>query len=112
MCVFAHESQALSQLQAVRSKMVPDLPEENEEGEFLFRFTIHPGSIFISGNSSSSVSLVFALTCYLSFFFSFFLCDVFCTDVQEGWQFRPPPRGVTSSEEYTLCKRYSSPFSK
>uniref|UniRef100_A0A4W6FU04 Probable helicase with zinc finger domain n=1 Tax=Lates calcarifer TaxID=8187 RepID=A0A4W6FU04_LATCA len=23
-----------------------------------------------------------------------------------GWQFRPPPRGVTSSEEYTLCKRY------
>ncbi|RXN00894.1 putative helicase with zinc finger domain [Acipenser ruthenus] len=27
-------------------------------------------------------------------------------DVQEGWQFRPPPRGVTSSEEYTLCKRY------
>ncbi|MGH0143755.1 UNVERIFIED_CONTAM: hypothetical protein FKN15_044783 [Acipenser sinensis] len=26
-------------------------------------------------------------------------------DVQEGWQFRPPPRGVTSSEEYTLCKR-------
>ncbi|KAF3852034.1 hypothetical protein F7725_005389 [Dissostichus mawsoni] len=27
-------------------------------------------------------------------------------EVQEGWQFRPPPRGVTSSEEYTLCKRY------
>ncbi|CAG06126.1 unnamed protein product, partial [Tetraodon nigroviridis] len=27
-------------------------------------------------------------------------------DVQDGWQFRPPPRGVTSSEEYTLCKRY------
>ncbi|XP_041076271.1 probable helicase with zinc finger domain [Polyodon spathula] len=27
-------------------------------------------------------------------------------DVQEGWQFRPPPRGVTSSEEYTICKRY------
>uniref|UniRef100_A0A8D3B7X5 Probable helicase with zinc finger domain n=1 Tax=Scophthalmus maximus TaxID=52904 RepID=A0A8D3B7X5_SCOMX len=26
--------------------------------------------------------------------------------VQDGWQFRPPPRGVTSSEEYTLCKRY------
>uniref|UniRef100_A0A671T1C6 Probable helicase with zinc finger domain n=1 Tax=Sinocyclocheilus anshuiensis TaxID=1608454 RepID=A0A671T1C6_9TELE len=26
--------------------------------------------------------------------------------VQEGWQFRPPPRGVTSSEEYTLCKRF------
>ncbi|XP_030064309.1 putative helicase with zinc finger domain isoform X1 [Microcaecilia unicolor] len=25
---------------------------------------------------------------------------------QEGWQFRPPPRGVTSSEEYTLCKRF------
>uniref|UniRef100_A0A3B1IM46 Probable helicase with zinc finger domain n=1 Tax=Astyanax mexicanus TaxID=7994 RepID=A0A3B1IM46_ASTMX len=23
-----------------------------------------------------------------------------------GWQFRPPPRGVTSSEEYTLCKRF------
>uniref|UniRef100_A0A673KMW3 C3H1-type domain-containing protein n=1 Tax=Sinocyclocheilus rhinocerous TaxID=307959 RepID=A0A673KMW3_9TELE len=51
---------------------------------------------------------VFALTCYLSFFFplSFFLCDVLRTDVQEGWQFRPPPRGVTSSEEYTLCKRF------
>uniref|UniRef100_A0A7N6BP44 Probable helicase with zinc finger domain n=1 Tax=Anabas testudineus TaxID=64144 RepID=A0A7N6BP44_ANATE len=28
------------------------------------------------------------------------------TGVQDGWQFRPPPRGVTSSEEYTLCKRY------
>ncbi|KAK5866172.1 hypothetical protein PBY51_020382 [Eleginops maclovinus] len=27
-------------------------------------------------------------------------------EVQDGWQFRPPPRGVTSSEEYTLCKRY------
>ncbi|XP_076852956.1 putative helicase with zinc finger domain [Brachyhypopomus gauderio] len=27
-------------------------------------------------------------------------------DVLEGWQFRPPPRGVTSSEEYTLCKRF------
>uniref|UniRef100_A0A3Q3FA03 C3H1-type domain-containing protein n=1 Tax=Labrus bergylta TaxID=56723 RepID=A0A3Q3FA03_9LABR len=26
--------------------------------------------------------------------------------VQDGWQFRPPPRGVTSSEEYTLCKRF------
>uniref|UniRef100_A0A4W4ED25 Probable helicase with zinc finger domain n=1 Tax=Electrophorus electricus TaxID=8005 RepID=A0A4W4ED25_ELEEL len=25
---------------------------------------------------------------------------------QSGWQFRPPPRGVTSSEEYTLCKRF------
>lgn len=22
-----------------------------------------------------------------------------------GWHFRPPPRGITSSEEYTLCKR-------
>ncbi|KAM3865303.1 putative helicase with zinc finger domain [Diretmus argenteus] len=27
-------------------------------------------------------------------------------EVKDGWQFRPPPRGVTSSEEYTLCKRY------
>ncbi|KPP78478.1 putative helicase with zinc finger domain [Scleropages formosus] len=27
-------------------------------------------------------------------------------DVQDGWLFRPPPRGVTSSEEYTLCKRF------
>uniref|UniRef100_A0A8C9YG57 Probable helicase with zinc finger domain n=1 Tax=Sander lucioperca TaxID=283035 RepID=A0A8C9YG57_SANLU len=26
--------------------------------------------------------------------------------IDYGWQFRPPPRGVTSSEEYTLCKRY------
>ncbi|XP_069056002.1 probable helicase with zinc finger domain isoform X2 [Pleurodeles waltl] len=25
---------------------------------------------------------------------------------QDGWLFRPPPRGVTSSEEYTLCKRF------
>ncbi|XP_053231317.1 probable helicase with zinc finger domain isoform X1 [Podarcis raffonei] len=25
---------------------------------------------------------------------------------QDGWQFRPPPRGVTSSEEYTLCRRF------
>ncbi|XP_075846411.1 putative helicase with zinc finger domain isoform X1 [Microtus pennsylvanicus] len=23
-----------------------------------------------------------------------------------GWHFRPPPRGITSSEEYTLCKRF------
>uniref|UniRef100_A0A3Q2YQU4 Probable helicase with zinc finger domain n=1 Tax=Hippocampus comes TaxID=109280 RepID=A0A3Q2YQU4_HIPCM len=30
----------------------------------------------------------------------------YTTLVQDGWQFRPPPRGVTSSEEYTLCKRY------
>ncbi|KAM9296423.1 putative helicase with zinc finger domain [Gastrophryne carolinensis] len=30
-------------------------------------------------------------------------------DLEDGtrdWQFRPPPRGVTSSEEYTLCKRF------
>ncbi|XP_069050736.1 probable helicase with zinc finger domain [Lepisosteus oculatus] len=27
-------------------------------------------------------------------------------DEQDGWHFRPPPRGVTSSEEYTLCKRF------
>uniref|UniRef100_A0A8C1XD63 Probable helicase with zinc finger domain n=1 Tax=Cyprinus carpio TaxID=7962 RepID=A0A8C1XD63_CYPCA len=40
------------------------------------------------------------------FLSSFFLCDVLLTDVQEGWQFRAPPRGVTSSEEYTLCKRF------
>uniref|UniRef100_A0A3P8W3K7 Probable helicase with zinc finger domain n=1 Tax=Cynoglossus semilaevis TaxID=244447 RepID=A0A3P8W3K7_CYNSE len=33
-------------------------------------------------------------------------CLFVLTEVQEGWQFRPPPRGVTSSEEYTLCKRY------
>uniref|UniRef100_A0A674BW50 Probable helicase with zinc finger domain n=1 Tax=Salmo trutta TaxID=8032 RepID=A0A674BW50_SALTR len=26
--------------------------------------------------------------------------------LRDGWQFRPPPRGVTSSEEYTLCKRF------
>uniref|UniRef100_A0A8C7W2Q2 Helicase with zinc finger n=1 Tax=Oncorhynchus mykiss TaxID=8022 RepID=A0A8C7W2Q2_ONCMY len=26
--------------------------------------------------------------------------------IRDGWQFRPPPRGVTSSEEYTLCKRF------
>ncbi|XP_051994990.1 probable helicase with zinc finger domain isoform X1 [Xyrauchen texanus] len=48
----------LSEIEFVRSKMAPELAEENEE------------------------------------------------DVQEGWQFRPPPRGVTSSEEYTLCKRF------
>uniref|UniRef100_A0A8C8CMW0 Probable helicase with zinc finger domain n=1 Tax=Oncorhynchus tshawytscha TaxID=74940 RepID=A0A8C8CMW0_ONCTS len=28
------------------------------------------------------------------------------SEVRDGWQFRPPPRGVTSSEEYTLCKRF------
>lgn len=27
-------------------------------------------------------------------------------DSEDGWQFRPPPRGVTCSEEYTLCKRF------
>ncbi|KAI4903994.1 hypothetical protein NFI96_024214, partial [Prochilodus magdalenae] len=49
----------LSEIEAVNSKMVTELPEESEEA-----------------------------------------------DVLEGWQFRPPPRGVTSSEEYTLCKRF------
>lgn len=34
------------------------------------------------------------------------LSSVSVSDGKEGWQFRPPPRGVTSSEEYTLCKRY------
>uniref|UniRef100_A0A670I1P7 Helicase with zinc finger n=1 Tax=Podarcis muralis TaxID=64176 RepID=A0A670I1P7_PODMU len=27
-------------------------------------------------------------------------------ETEDGWQFRPPPRGVTSSEEYTLCRRF------
>ncbi|TRY58413.1 hypothetical protein DNTS_005206 [Danionella cerebrum] len=48
----------LSEIEALRSNVVSDLAEENEE------------------------------------------------DVEEGWQYRPPPRGVTSSEEYTLCKRF------
>uniref|UniRef100_A0A3Q3MFM7 Helicase with zinc finger n=1 Tax=Mastacembelus armatus TaxID=205130 RepID=A0A3Q3MFM7_9TELE len=34
------------------------------------------------------------------------LSEIEVREVQDGWQFRPPPRGVTSSEEYTLCKRY------
>uniref|UniRef100_A0A6Q2Z1W4 Probable helicase with zinc finger domain n=1 Tax=Esox lucius TaxID=8010 RepID=A0A6Q2Z1W4_ESOLU len=33
-------------------------------------------------------------------------CCVLSSAVRDGWQFRPPPRGVTSSEEYTLCKRF------
>uniref|UniRef100_A0A665V717 Probable helicase with zinc finger domain n=1 Tax=Echeneis naucrates TaxID=173247 RepID=A0A665V717_ECHNA len=43
----------------------------------------------------STSQLKFSCKCAKVFFF-----------VQDGWQFRPPPRGVTSSEEYTLCKRY------
>uniref|UniRef100_H3ARD5 Probable helicase with zinc finger domain n=1 Tax=Latimeria chalumnae TaxID=7897 RepID=H3ARD5_LATCH len=27
-------------------------------------------------------------------------------NAEESWHFRPPPRGITSSEEYTLCKRF------
>uniref|UniRef100_A0A672IST0 Probable helicase with zinc finger domain n=1 Tax=Salarias fasciatus TaxID=181472 RepID=A0A672IST0_SALFA len=38
------------------------------------------------------------------FLIVYFVCVL--AEVQDGWQFRPPPRGVTSSEEYTLCKRY------
>uniref|UniRef100_A0A674MH22 Helicase with zinc finger n=1 Tax=Takifugu rubripes TaxID=31033 RepID=A0A674MH22_TAKRU len=34
------------------------------------------------------------------------LTEIEVSVIQDGWQFRPPPRGVTSSEEYTLCKRY------
>uniref|UniRef100_A0A4W6FSB9 Probable helicase with zinc finger domain n=1 Tax=Lates calcarifer TaxID=8187 RepID=A0A4W6FSB9_LATCA len=41
---------------------------------------------------------------WLSVILTTWLCVL--TEVQDGWQFRPPPRGVTSSEEYTLCKRY------
>lgn len=48
MLIFAYESRGWSQLQAVRSKMASELGEENEEGEFHFSFTIHPGSIFVS----------------------------------------------------------------
>lgn len=48
MFIFAYESRGCSQLQAVGSKMASELGEENEEGEFHFSFTIHPGSIFIS----------------------------------------------------------------
>uniref|UniRef100_A0A8C2HBF1 Probable helicase with zinc finger domain n=1 Tax=Cyprinus carpio TaxID=7962 RepID=A0A8C2HBF1_CYPCA len=55
----------------------------------------------------SQMSYLGVCTDMLSIFLSsFFLCDVLLTDVQEGWQFRAPPRGVTSSEEYTLCKRF------
>uniref|UniRef100_A0A7N8WZB2 Helicase with zinc finger n=1 Tax=Mastacembelus armatus TaxID=205130 RepID=A0A7N8WZB2_9TELE len=43
-------------------------------------------------------------TCYFGVVLTTWLCAL--TEVQDGWQFRPPPRGVTSSEEYTLCKRY------
>uniref|UniRef100_A0A672S7Y2 Probable helicase with zinc finger domain n=1 Tax=Sinocyclocheilus grahami TaxID=75366 RepID=A0A672S7Y2_SINGR len=35
-----------------------------------------------------------------------YYCHLIFPMLKEGWQFRPPPRGVTSSEEYTLCKRF------
>ncbi|KTG35102.1 hypothetical protein cypCar_00029751 [Cyprinus carpio] len=38
----------LSEIEAVRSNMPSELAEENEEGEFHFSFTMHPGSIFAS----------------------------------------------------------------
>uniref|UniRef100_A0A8C7QED8 Probable helicase with zinc finger domain n=1 Tax=Oncorhynchus mykiss TaxID=8022 RepID=A0A8C7QED8_ONCMY len=34
------------------------------------------------------------------------LSEIEVSVLRDGWQFRPPPRGVTSSEEYTLCKRF------
>ncbi|XP_006886330.1 PREDICTED: probable helicase with zinc finger domain isoform X2 [Elephantulus edwardii] len=38
------------------------------------------------------------------------LCGYRVEDLEDGscngWHFRPPPRGITSSEEYTLCKRF------
>ncbi|XP_045442251.1 probable helicase with zinc finger domain isoform X5 [Pipistrellus kuhlii] len=38
------------------------------------------------------------------------LSEYHVEDLEEGscngWHFRPPPRGITSSEEYTLCKRF------
>lgn len=74
------------------------MTEEIEEGKFLSAFTIHGGSTFICDILALSCADVFSLSLFLFF-------SVWCLDVQEGWRFRPPPRGVTSSEEYTLCKR-------
>lgn len=67
--------------------MAPEYTEDQEEGEL--------GKTLMDFIHFFSLAQLFTTNCLFVL-----------TEVQEGWQFRPPPRGVTSSEEYTLCKRY------
>lgn len=103
--------------------MAPEYTDDQEEGEYTCSktssfssfFQIHPtNSLFFQNESlhaSSCLLLIITRVEILQikgvfhvFFFLLLLCV--STEVHDGWQFRPPPRGVTSSEEYTLCKRY------
>uniref|UniRef100_A0A8C0YRR2 Probable helicase with zinc finger domain n=1 Tax=Cyprinus carpio carpio TaxID=630221 RepID=A0A8C0YRR2_CYPCA len=80
--------------------------EELGKGDGSFRAGLQSMLLDGSLQEVSYVSLGVCTDMQSIFLSSFFLCDVLLTDVQEGWQFRAPPRGVTSSEEYTLCKRF------
>uniref|UniRef100_A0A8C2DRK4 Probable helicase with zinc finger domain n=1 Tax=Cyprinus carpio TaxID=7962 RepID=A0A8C2DRK4_CYPCA len=80
--------------------------EELGKGDGSFRAGLQSMLLDGSLQEVSYVSLGVCTDMLSIFLSSFFLCDVLLTDVQEGWQFRAPPRGVTSSEEYTLCKRF------
>uniref|UniRef100_A0A8C1XD44 Probable helicase with zinc finger domain n=1 Tax=Cyprinus carpio TaxID=7962 RepID=A0A8C1XD44_CYPCA len=94
-----------AQLQLVRLH-INLFAEELGKGDGSFRAGLQSMLLDGSLQEVSYVSLGVCTDMQSIFLSSFFLCDVLLTDVQEGWQFRAPPRGVTSSEEYTLCKRF------
>uniref|UniRef100_A0A665V703 Probable helicase with zinc finger domain n=1 Tax=Echeneis naucrates TaxID=173247 RepID=A0A665V703_ECHNA len=78
-------------LQLVRAIVVPILVEEIARGDGSLQASLR--SMLVDG-SLQEVANILSKALYGE------------PMVQDGWQFRPPPRGVTSSEEYTLCKRY------
>uniref|UniRef100_A0A3Q2TFZ6 Probable helicase with zinc finger domain n=1 Tax=Fundulus heteroclitus TaxID=8078 RepID=A0A3Q2TFZ6_FUNHE len=63
------------------------------------------GSMLLDGSLQEVVTILSKALYGEPYSYSFDIL-LLCTEVQDGWQYRPPPRGVTSSEEYTLCKRY------
>lgn len=92
--------------QAVKREMAPEYTDDQDEGkqvctigqlEHFFK-CVYFMYIYVNLASSGWSQLVLKVFSPLS--------SCVLTEVQDGWQFRPPPRGVTSSEEYTLCKRY------
>uniref|UniRef100_A0A671ULM6 Probable helicase with zinc finger domain n=1 Tax=Sparus aurata TaxID=8175 RepID=A0A671ULM6_SPAAU len=81
------------------------LAEEIARGDGSLQASLR--SMLVDGSLQEVVSIL-SKALYGELWLSVLLTTWLCvlTEVQDGWQFRPPPRGVTSSEEYTLCKRY------